>query len=86
MKYADLCQNRLTDYKFDFDKMLAMNGNTATYMQYIGLAPNVQLAFSASALGGIGNGLGNVAQSALVARHSPSEYRGRTFAASMAII
>src|SRR4029079_17271195 len=23
-----------SDYKFDFDKMLAMNGNTATYMQY----------------------------------------------------
>jgi arginyl-tRNA synthetase len=34
MKYADLCQNRTTDYKFDFDKMLAMQGNTATYMQY----------------------------------------------------
>jgi arginyl-tRNA synthetase len=34
VKYADLCQNRLTDYKFDFDKMLAMNGNTATYMQF----------------------------------------------------
>jgi arginyl-tRNA synthetase len=34
VKYADLCQNRMTDYKFDFDKMLAMNGNTATYMQY----------------------------------------------------
>jgi arginyl-tRNA synthetase len=34
VKYADLCQNRTTDYKFDFDKMLAMNGNTATYMQY----------------------------------------------------
>ncbi len=34
VKYADLSQNRATDYKFDFDKMLAMNGNTATYMQY----------------------------------------------------
>jgi len=34
VKYADFCQNRNTDYKFDFDKMLAMNGNTATYMQY----------------------------------------------------
>ena len=34
MKYADLCQNRNSDYKFDFDKMLAMTGNTATYMQY----------------------------------------------------
>jgi arginyl-tRNA synthetase len=34
VKYADLSQNRTSDYKFDFDKMLAMNGNTATYMQY----------------------------------------------------
>ncbi len=34
VKYADLCQNRTSDYKFDFDKMLAMEGNTATYMQY----------------------------------------------------
>jgi arginyl-tRNA synthetase len=34
VKYADLSQNRTTDYTFDFDKMLATNGNTATYMQY----------------------------------------------------
>jgi arginyl-tRNA synthetase len=34
VKYADLSQNRTTDYKFDFGKMLAMTGNTATYMQY----------------------------------------------------
>jgi arginyl-tRNA synthetase len=34
VKYADLSQNRESDYKFDFDKMLAMDGNTATYMQY----------------------------------------------------
>jgi arginyl-tRNA synthetase len=34
VKYADLCQNRLTDYIFSWPKMLAMNGNTATYMQY----------------------------------------------------
>ena len=34
VKYADLSQNRTSDYKFDFDKMLAMNGNTAAYMQY----------------------------------------------------
>ena len=32
--YADLSQNRDSDYVFSFDKMLAMNGNTATYMQY----------------------------------------------------
>lgn len=34
VKYADLSQNRTSDYTFDFDKMLATNGNTATYMQY----------------------------------------------------
>jgi arginyl-tRNA synthetase len=34
VKYADLSQNRESDYKFDLDKMLAMDGNTATYMQY----------------------------------------------------
>jgi arginyl-tRNA synthetase len=34
VKYADLCQNRKTDYIFSWEKMLAMTGNTGTYMQY----------------------------------------------------
>jgi arginyl-tRNA synthetase len=34
VKYADLSQNRTSDYRFSWDKMLAMDGNTATYMQY----------------------------------------------------
>jgi arginyl-tRNA synthetase len=34
VKYADLSHNRTSDYVFSFDKMLAMNGNTAAYMQY----------------------------------------------------
>ena len=34
MIYADLSQNRESDYVFSYDKMLAMNGNTAAYMQY----------------------------------------------------
>ena len=34
VKYADLSQNRTSDYVFSFDKMLATDGNTATYMQY----------------------------------------------------
>jgi arginyl-tRNA synthetase len=34
LKYTDLSQNRTSDYVFSYDKMLAMNGNTATYMQY----------------------------------------------------
>jgi len=34
IKYADLSQNRTSDYVFSYDKMLAMTGNTGTYMQY----------------------------------------------------
>jgi arginyl-tRNA synthetase len=34
VKYADLSQNRTSDYKYDPEKMLATEGNTATYMQY----------------------------------------------------
>ncbi len=34
IKYADLAHNRTSDYVFSYDKMLAMTGNTATYMQY----------------------------------------------------
>ncbi len=34
VKYADFSNNRTTDYVFSFDKMLAMEGNTAPYMQY----------------------------------------------------
>ncbi len=34
IKYADLHHNRESDYKFDYDKMLAKSGDTATYMQY----------------------------------------------------
>ena len=34
IKYADLSQNRETDYIFSWDKMLALTGDTATYMQY----------------------------------------------------
>jgi arginyl-tRNA synthetase len=34
VKYADYSNNRTSDYVFSFDKMLAMEGNTAPYMQY----------------------------------------------------
>ncbi|MDX2038520.1 MAG: arginine--tRNA ligase [Isosphaeraceae bacterium] len=34
IKYADLSQNRTSDYVFDWNKMLAMNGNTGAYLQY----------------------------------------------------
>ena len=34
LKYADLSQNRSSDYTFDYEKMLALKGNTAAYLQY----------------------------------------------------
>lgn len=34
IKYADLSQNRESDYVYQQEKMVAMKGNTATYMQY----------------------------------------------------
>lgn len=33
VKYAELSQNRMTDYVFSWDKMLAFHGNTAPYLQ-----------------------------------------------------
>lgn len=34
VKYADLHQNRLTNYTFSFDRMLDFRGNTAVYLMY----------------------------------------------------
>ena len=33
LKYADLCNDKIKDYIFDWDKMLAFDGNTAPYLQ-----------------------------------------------------
>ena len=34
VKYADLSTDRVKDYVFDWDRMLAFDGNTAPYLQY----------------------------------------------------
>jgi arginyl-tRNA synthetase len=34
VKYADLRNSRLTNYKFSFDNMLDLKGNTAVYLLY----------------------------------------------------
>jgi arginyl-tRNA synthetase len=34
VKYADLSHNRTSDYVYDAEKMVAFQGNTATYLQY----------------------------------------------------
>ena len=32
VKYSELCQHRMTDYRFSWDKMLSLHGNTAPYL------------------------------------------------------
>lgn len=34
IKYADLSKNRTNDYRFDWEVMLSLDGNTAPYLQY----------------------------------------------------
>jgi arginyl-tRNA synthetase len=34
VKYADLRQNRTSDYQFDWDKLVSFNGNAGPYLQY----------------------------------------------------
>jgi arginyl-tRNA synthetase len=34
VKYADLSQNRTSDYKFDWDKLISLSGNSGPYLQY----------------------------------------------------
>lgn len=34
VKYADLAKDRISDYVFSWDQMLALDGNTAPYLQY----------------------------------------------------
>lgn len=34
VKYYDLKQNRISDYSFNYDKMLDPKGNTAVYLMY----------------------------------------------------
>lgn len=34
VKYADLSSDRTRDYRFDWDRMLSFDGNTAPYIQY----------------------------------------------------
>jgi arginyl-tRNA synthetase len=35
IKYADLKHNRLSDYRFDWDKMISFKGNSSPYLQYV---------------------------------------------------
>jgi len=75
VKYADLSQNRTTNYQFSFDRMLALQGNTAPYLLYAvvriaGIARKGGEAAGADALGsdpGEHGGPGFEAEAALLA-------------------
>jgi MFS family permease len=65
--------------------LAAGNALTGLGIAVIGLAPSVAVAFVASVVGGFGNGLVNVAQSALINRRVPGDRIGRAFAALGAV-
>ena len=54
VKYADLSTDRIKDYVFDWDRMLAFEGNTAPYLQYAyARIRSMGRKAEATALGGI---------------------------------
>ena len=60
VKYADLSNDRVKDYVFDWDRMLDFNGNTGPYLQYA--HTRVRSVFSQAEARGID--VGNLAPSA----------------------
>ncbi|HVT64866.1 MAG TPA: MFS transporter [Mycobacteriales bacterium] len=62
------------------------NGLSGLGIVGIGLAPSLGLALGASALGGFGNGISNVAEAALLAARVKTEQRGRVYASAAALI
>jgi MFS family permease len=52
----------------------------------VGIAPSLTMAFVASVIGGIGNGMANVAVSVLVASRVTADTRGRAFASVSALL
>ncbi|HOB75264.1 MAG TPA: arginine--tRNA ligase [Phycisphaerae bacterium] len=66
VKYADLSQNRQSDYVFSFDKMLALEGNTAPYLMYA--YARIRSIYRKGATEGVAPGLPSDAQDA----HAPA--------------
>ena len=77
VKYADLSTNRITNYQFSFDRMLALTGNTAPYLLYAvvriaGIArKGGDLASSASAAG---SAVGASASASALSFSEPQEW------------
>lgn len=72
VKYADMLPNRQSDYVFDWDKMLAFNGNTAVYLLYA--YTRVRSIFRKSGLAGADGSL-NIPVPEQFAISSPEEIK-----------
>ena len=59
VKYADLSTNRITNYQFSFDRMLALSGNTAPYLLYA-VVRIAGIARKGGDLEGAGSGISGV--------------------------
>src|SRR5439155_22371683 len=60
LKYADLSSDREKDYVFSWDRMLAMEGNTAVYLQYANARIRSVLRKAGEALQGAAASAGGV--------------------------
>jgi arginyl-tRNA synthetase len=75
VKYADLSQYRMTDYVFSWDKMLALQGNTAPYLQnaYVRIRSIFRKADVATPLRGVGDKTGHRPVATTFVLNEPAE-------------
>jgi len=59
IKYADLCNDRMKDYVFDFDRMLAFEGNSGPYL--LNAAVRIRSIFRKARAEGVASGQGSEA-------------------------
>jgi arginyl-tRNA synthetase len=77
VKYADLSQYRMTDYVFSWDKMLALQGNTAPYLQnaYVRIRSIFRKADVATPLRGVGDETGHSPVATTFVLNEPTEVK-----------
>ena len=75
VKYADLSQNRTTNYQFSFDRMLALQGNTAPYLLYavVRIAGIARKGVEAAGAGALGSDPGEYGGDAALVFSEPQE-------------
>ena len=76
VKYADLSQNRTTNYQFSFDRMLALQGNTAPYLLYavVRIAGIARKGVEAAGAGALGSDPGEYGGDAALLFSEPQEW------------